>query len=115
MAALSCGCGSGGIVIIPIEGGSARRLPSPYSTAGWAFPQWSADGRTVFHLSEVSGRVAAVIAVPVSGGAPRVVVRLDDPAQPWHRFGFRVRGDRIFLTLGDQQSDIWVTEVTKKE
>jgi serine/threonine-protein kinase len=108
---LACGCGEGGLVIIPVEGGPARRLPSPYSTAWWDFPQWSADGRTVYHISQDSGRVAAVIAVPVFGGAPRVVIRFDDPTRPWHRYGFRIRGGRAFFTLGDQESDIWVAEM----
>jgi hypothetical protein len=26
-------------------------------------------------------------------------------------FGFRVRGQQIYFTLGDLQSDIWVTEM----
>jgi serine/threonine protein kinase/Tol biopolymer transport system component len=108
---IACGCGPGGLVIIPVEGGTARRLTSPYSTDWWDFPQWSADGRTVFHVTQDSGRVAAVIAVPVSGAAPRVVVRFDDPTRPWHRYGFRVRGERFFFTLGDQESDIWVAEL----
>jgi Tol biopolymer transport system component len=111
---LACGCGSGGILIIPVDGGPARRLPSPYSTAWWAFPQWSADGRTVFHVTLEGDRVGEVIAVPVNGGAARVVVRFDDPTRPWHRFGFRVRGDRIFFTLGDQESDIWVAEMGRR-
>ena len=108
---LACGCGPGGLVIVPVEGGPARRLPSPFSAAGWAFPQWSADGRTVFHLVEDSARVTAVAAVPLSGGRPRVAVRFDDPLRPWHRFGFRFSGGRMFFTLGDRQSDIWVAEV----
>jgi len=110
---IACGCGPGGLVIAPVDGGPARRLVSPFSTDGWAFPQWSADGRVVYHLSEERGRVTNAIAVPVSGGAPHVVVRFDDPSRPWHRFGFRVRGSRIYLNLGDLQSDIWVAEVTR--
>jgi len=110
---LACGCGEGGIVVAPIEGGSARRLPSPFSTAGWAFPQWSADGRTVFYVSEDSGRAVAIVGVPVDGGPARVVVRFDDPTRPWHRYGFRVRASRIFLTLGDRESDIWVADIER--
>jgi Tol biopolymer transport system component len=110
---IACGCGEGGLVIVPVDGGPARRLPSAFSTAGWAFPQWSADGRTVYHVTEDSGRVVAVIAVPVSGGPARVVARFDDPTRPWHRFGFRVRAGRMFFTLGDRQSDIWVAEVRR--
>ena len=111
---LACGCGSGGLVIAPANGGPARRLPSPFSTVGWAFPQWSADSRTLYHLMEDADRVVAVVAVPVSGGTPRIVVRFDDPTRPWHRFGFKVWGGRIFLTLGDQQSDIWVAEMSRR-
>jgi len=110
---IACGCGEGGIVIAPVEGGPARRLSSPFSTAGWAFPQWSADGRTVFHVTEDSGRVVAVVGVPVVGGPARAVVRFDDPTRPWHRFGFRVRAGRIFLTLGDRESDIWVADIER--
>jgi Tol biopolymer transport system component len=108
---LACACGEGGLVLLPAGGGPGRRLLSPFSTAGWAFPQWSADGRTLYHLTEDSGRVVAAVAVPVDGGAPRVVLRFDDPSRPWHRFGFRVRGDRFFVTLGDQESDIWVADI----
>jgi TolB protein len=111
---LACGCGEGGIVVLPAEGGPARRLASPYSTAGWAFPQWSADGRTIFHLTEQSGRVTGVVAVPLSGAPPRIVLRFDDIARPWHRFGFRVRGERFFMTLGDLQSDIWVADLGRQ-
>jgi Tol biopolymer transport system component len=112
--AIACGCGPGGLVIVPGDGGAGRRLPSPYSTAGWAFPQWSADGRTVFHISEDSGRVFGVIAVPVDGRRPWVAIRFDDPSRPWHRFGFRVAAGRVFFTLGDRQSDIWVADVGRK-
>ena len=112
---IACGCGEGGIVIAPVEGGPARRLSSPFSTAGWAFPQWSADGRTVYHVTEDSGRVVAVVAVPVDGGPLHAqVVRFDDPTRPWHRFGFRVRAGRIFMTLGNQESDVGVADIERK-
>jgi serine/threonine-protein kinase len=111
---VACGCGEGGIVVAPVDGGPARRLASSFSTAGWAFPQWSADGRTVYHVTEDSGRVVAVVGVPVDGGAARAVVRFDDPTRPWHRYGFRVRAGRIFLTLGARESDVWVVDVGKK-
>ncbi len=112
---VACACGPGGLVIVPVNGGSARRLPSPFSTAGWDFPQWSADGRIVYHLSEdSSGHVRSVVAVPISGAPPRVVVRFDDPSRPWHRYGFRVGAGRMYLTLGERQSDIWIAEVSSK-
>ena len=111
---IACGCGEGGIVVAPVDGGQARRLASSFSTAGWAFPQWSADGRTVFYVSEDSGRVVAIVGVPVSGGPDRAVVRFDDPTRPWHRYGFRVRAGRIFFTLGNRESDVWVADIERK-
>jgi serine/threonine-protein kinase len=111
---VACGCGEGGIVVAPVEGGTARRLSPTFSTAGWAFPQWSADGRTVYHVSEDSGRVAAVVAVPVDGGLGRRVVRFDDATRPWHRFGFRVRAGRIYMTLGDRESDVGVADIERE-
>jgi hypothetical protein len=38
-------------------------------------------------------------------------VRFDDPARPWHRSGFEVHGGRFYFTLGDLQSDVWMTEI----
>jgi Tol biopolymer transport system component len=111
---IACGCGEGGIVIAPVDGGPARRLASSFSTAGWAFPQWSADGRTVFYVSEDSGRVVAVVGVPVDGRPDRAVVRFDDPTRPWHRYGFRVRAGRIFFTLGSRESDVWVADIERE-
>jgi hypothetical protein len=111
---IACGCGEGGIVIAPVDGGPARRLAPSFSTAGWAFPQWSADGRTVYYVSEDSGRVVAVVGVPVNGGPERAVVRFDDPTRPWHRYGFRVRAGRIFFTLGSRESDVWVADIERK-
>jgi Tol biopolymer transport system component len=108
---IACGCGEGGIVVAPVDGGPARRLSSRYSTAGWAFPQWSADGRTVYHLSEDSGRVVAVVATPADGSPGRVVVQFDDPTRRWHPFGYRVRAGRMYFTLGDRESDVWAAEL----
>ena len=111
---IACGCGEGGIVVAPVNGGPARRLASSFSTAGWAFPQWSADGRMVYYVSEDSGRVVAVVGVPVNGGPARAVVRFDDATRPWHRYGFRVRAGRIFFTLGSRESDVWVADIERQ-
>jgi serine/threonine-protein kinase len=110
---LACGCGEGGIVVAPADGGAGRRLAATYSTAGWALPQWSPDGRTVYHVTEDSGRVVAVVGVPVNGEPGRVVVRFDDPTRPWHRYGFRVRAGRMFFTLGERESDIGVADIAR--
>ena len=110
---LACGCGEGGIVIAPSDGGPARRLSPSMSTAGWAFPQWGPDGKTVYYVSEDSGRVVAVAGAPTDGSPARAVVRFDDPTKPWHRYGFRVRAGRVFFTLGSRESDVWVADIAR--
>jgi hypothetical protein len=49
--------------------------------------------------------------MPTAGGAPRLLIRLDNPAQRMHRVWFRVRGSRFYFKFDDQRSDIWTTEV----
>jgi hypothetical protein len=39
------------------------------------------------------------------------VARFDDPTRSWPRYGLRVKGSRLYFTLGDLQSDIWVTDL----
>ena len=56
-------------------------------------------------------RQIMVGSVPVGGGTPRLLVRFDDPAREWHRFGFKTRRGRFYFTVGDRQSDLWMADV----
>jgi len=98
------------------DGDSLRTLNSaPYSSGyvGTASFGWSADSRFLYFLKP-TGDSAGVWQLPATGGTARRVLRLDDEARQWHRFGFRMRDGRVYLTLGDLQSDIWVAEVEGK-
>jgi hypothetical protein len=76
------------------------------------FYGFSADGRVIYFLGrEPSDRSIGIWRVPAAGGTLRPVMRFEDPSRPWHLFGFRVHGGRFYFTVGDQQSDIWMTEV----
>jgi serine/threonine-protein kinase len=108
---LACGCGPGGLVIIPVDGGPAHRLAAGISSAWWAFPQWAADSKTVYQVVQDSTGIAAAAAVPASGAPGHIILRFDDPSRPWHRFGFRVRMNRMYFTLGTQRSDLWVANI----
>ncbi|OLB18180.1 MAG: hypothetical protein AUH12_02930 [Gemmatimonadetes bacterium 13_2_20CM_69_8] len=112
---IACRCANDGLVIVPAAGGPARSIvPASPSPPVSVFPHWSAGGPLVYYLADESPN-ASVKVVPASGGAPRVVVRFDDPTRPWHRFGFRIRAGRAYFTLGDLQSDIWVAEVARSK
>ncbi|HXM38894.1 MAG TPA: protein kinase [Gemmatimonadales bacterium] len=110
---VACGCTDRGLVVVPAGGGPARRLMPGSPNAPVGVAQWSADGRYVYYLFADSSGVSVRV-VPASGGTSLVAVRFDDPTRPWHRFGFRIRGAMLYLTLGDLQSDIWVADVERK-
>jgi len=115
--AAHCRGEGGGFVLLSPDGGVGRLwVPdSARRTAGYdAYAGWSADSRTFYYLAGDSSTVHTLNAVPASGGAPRVLVRFDDPSRPWHRYGFQVHGGRFYFTLGDLQSDIWVADVERK-
>ena len=74
--------------------------------------EWSADSRMLYFLSpDSSGNIVAISAAPPAGGPIRTLVRFDDPTRPYHRFGLRVHGDRVYFTLGERESDVWVADV----
>ncbi|HEY3011576.1 MAG TPA: hypothetical protein VGJ36_02425, partial [Gemmatimonadales bacterium] len=102
------------LVIVPVAGGAPRpvlepRAPSPRPGSIWA---WSADGRFINYIGQdPADKKAGIWRVPAAGGPARLSVWFDKPSgiliRPW----FKVRGSRIYFVLGDQQSDVWITEV----
>jgi Tol biopolymer transport system component len=83
---------------------------APAGFGGWG---WSADGRTIYFVGrDPRDRSVAVYSLPAAGGPPRPVMRFDDPNHRWHRAsGFRIRGERFYFNLGDQQSNLWMAEI----
>jgi serine/threonine-protein kinase len=98
--------------VIPHSGGRAR-LVTPHLAAAPLFTfDLSEDGRFIYYIGQDPvDQIISVWRMPAVGGASRVIMRFDDPGRPWHRFGFQVRKERLYFTLGDQQSDIWMTEI----
>jgi hypothetical protein len=72
---------------------------------------WSPDGGTVyFKAFDAEGR-ASFWAVPSAGGAPRLLVRFDDPARQSSREELATDGTRFFFTVGQPESDVWTMEL----
>jgi hypothetical protein len=68
-------------------------------------------GHFALEASDPTDRTVGIWRVPVAGGPLRLAVRFDDPTRPWHRSGFGMHGDRFYFTVGDRQSDLWMTEM----
>jgi hypothetical protein len=48
---------------------------------------------------------------PVSGGAPSLIIRFDDPARPSGRREIATDGKRMFFSLAQQEADVWLVEI----
>jgi Tol biopolymer transport system component len=95
-------------VVLAVRDAAADIAPAGF--AGWV---WSADGRTIYFVGrDPRDQSVAVWRMPAAGGAPRPLVRFDDPILRYQQTtGLRVRGDRFYFNLGDQQSDLWMAEI----
>ena len=69
------------------------------------------DGRTLYFKSHDERGRASLWSVPVRGGTPTLLVRLDDPARPSSRTDFAVGDDRLYFAVDDRRCNIWVTDV----
>lgn len=93
-----------GVVIATLAG--EERLLVPRTWNGFAWPHWAADGVVYFVGADDAG-ANGIFAVPADGGAPRMVVRLDDQRFK-AEYGLSVAGNTLFLSLTEYESDIWM-------
>ena len=72
------------------------------------------DGHTLYLKSHDAEGRASFWSLPVSGGAPALLVRFDDASRPSSRFEFAVGGGRLFFAVDDRRSNIWLADVTER-
>jgi Tol biopolymer transport system component len=104
--------------VIPPAGGNARVLvatANPDSLPAPWFPAWSSDGRTLYYKAYNTTRESSIWAVPVSGGATKMLVKFDDPSRQLSRLEFTTDGRRFFFTISKFESDIFVMELLKQK
>ena len=67
-----------------------------------------ADPRVVYFRAYDSLGVQAFYRIPVTGGRPQLVARLDETSRQPARIVFSTDGRRLYFTLTEAESDIWV-------
>jgi dipeptidyl aminopeptidase/acylaminoacyl peptidase len=74
----------------------------------------SVDGPTVY-LGASRGNQSGIWAVPLSGSEPRLIVTFEDPLLVVHSYPgtINVTGDRLYATVGEFESDIWVMDLVR--
>ena len=70
--------------------------------------RWAPDGRTVYVKTFDANGQAAIWALGADGGKPRQLVRFDEPLRPTRRPEFAVDANRLYFTLAQSESDVWV-------
>jgi len=92
-----------------------RNLIPGSGLSGYGAPAYSRDGRTIYLWGYDPDRAGGVWAIPVAGGPPRRIVRSDDPALTVPGVGEPARPDigpdRLYLTVSQYESDIWVANL----
>jgi Tol biopolymer transport system component len=107
----------GKVVTVGADTGTVRTVyaPRPGSDDPLAeWPAWTPDGKSIWFKSHDAEGKATIWSIAPTGGAPRPLVRFDDPSRPSYRVEWATDGKRIFFAVNDRQSDIWVVELSRK-
>ena len=104
----------GSLMIVPPDSGAPRVVLNSATSSGVYAEQmrWSADSRTLYFKSHDPRGNASIWEIPITGGTPKLLLRVDDPARPSYRPEWVVGAGRMYFTIQDRQSDVWVMDVT---
>ena len=106
--------GSSALAVMSAESGAERVVHTPTPGEGKQRAVFSPDGATIFtKRHDVDGQ-ASFWAIPVAGGPPRMLVRFTDPAHPSNREEFASDGKRLFYSVEERQSNVWVADVVRR-
>jgi Tol biopolymer transport system component len=75
---------------------------------GAGYPRFSRDGSTIYFSAYHEDGSAGIWAVPLHGGGPSLVV---ESAELVASDQFSVGPDRLYVTIAEHESDIWVADV----
>jgi Tol biopolymer transport system component len=102
------------LAVVPSGGGAPRIVvppQSPASAPGY-MATFSADGRTLYYVArDPEQQKSGIWQVPFGGGPRSLVVAFVERSSGVSRAWIKVHGNRLYFTLGDPQSDVWMTEV----
>ncbi|HEY3012620.1 MAG TPA: protein kinase [Gemmatimonadales bacterium] len=102
------------IDIIPAAGGEERKLVEAKGTlaqSGFENLVWSPDSRFVYYVGNDTRGQEGLWSVALSGSAPRLLVRFDEPGIDFGRGNFALSGNRFYFPLEKREADIWTAQV----
>jgi Tol biopolymer transport system component/predicted Ser/Thr protein kinase len=101
------------IRVMDLTGTTLRTVYAPSGAADPVpvFARVTEDDTVYFKSYDPAGGLASVWRVPIKGGRPALVLRLDDPTRPSNRSSFNVSHGRLYLAIDTYESDIWVASL----
>ncbi len=104
---------SGGVAMVPLDGGQPRILADSRALGGAPMSvRYAGTNSETLYVSVASSSNTSIYAIPVKGGAPRLVLR-DQPDARFGRWEFTTDGKRMFFTRADWEADVWVMELKR--
>ncbi len=102
------------VAVVPAGGGAPVVVGKPQDRAeggiAWAF---SSDSKFVYYLfNKDSNQRSGIWRVPATGGASQPVAWYDGASGGFSRSVLRIRGDRLYVNIGDPQGDVWMAELS---
>jgi eukaryotic-like serine/threonine-protein kinase len=103
------------MVVRPDTGAPRTVLDSATSNGVYVEkPMWSADSRTIYFKSHDRQGNAEFWSIPLTGGKPALLTRFDDPHRPSYRPEWSIGAGRMYFTIDDRQSDVWVADIVRR-
>jgi Tol biopolymer transport system component/tRNA A-37 threonylcarbamoyl transferase component Bud32 len=106
---------SSGTTLVLVSAAGAVQWRRDLTAAGFSQPgaaTFSEDGLSLY-LSAARGGRNGIWTWPLAGGAPRLVVAFDDLRFVALTDELNVRGDHLYLTVAQNESDIWVMDLKR--
>jgi hypothetical protein len=100
------------VTLVSLDGEVVWRRALPdVMTSGIQVPHFSTDGATVFVFGSHVDGTEGIWAIPAQGGEPLLIVAFDDPELDVVRYRISVAVDRLYVTVVEPNTDIWVADV----
>jgi Tol biopolymer transport system component len=106
----------GSLMVVNPDSGAPHIVLDSANSAGVQveMPLWSGDSKTLYFKGHDPQGNASFWSIPLAGGQPTLLVRFNDLARPSYRSEWSVGAGRMYFTINDRQSDVWVMEATPR-
>ncbi len=106
------------VAFMPSSGGRSRDLvlsgPLTGKEREVITHAWAGDSRVLLAMEADTSGEQQVWSMPIEGGAPRLILRMDDPRVGFGRGSMLERKGVLYFLMLRSESDIWTTELADR-